>query len=336
VSQRRQTQPVQIVAEIGNNHEGSLDAARRLVELAAGCGADAVKFQTFRPAHYVSAANAERYARLQRFELSPAAFAELAELARSLGLQFISTPFDLGSADVLEPIVDAFKIASGDNTFYPLLERVAGSPKPLILSVGLLDLEGVRASLQFIRDRRPAGAGDITVLHCVSAYPVPPAEANLQAIATLARELGCAVGYSDHTVGADAAPLAVALGATLIEKHFTLDKQYSDFRDHQLSADPDELREIVRRVRIASEMLGSGNKALQASEAASQEQMRRSIVAAGEFPAGHVLTLADLTWVRPGGGLAPGQESQLVGRALVKPVRFGDRLTVADVGAPAR
>ena len=328
----QQRDHVLVVAEIGNNHEGSVELATRLVELAAAAGVDAVKFQTCRPEYFVAPSNTARLAQMRRFALPREALRDLSALARSLGLLFISTPLDLPSVDLLEPLVDAFKIASGDNTFYPLLERVASSDKPLILSTGLLDLAGVRTSMEYVRDRRPAAyRNEIAVLHCVCAYPAPIEQANLRAIATMAAQLDCAVGYSDHTVGADAAPLAVALGATIIEKHFTADKHYSEFRDHALSADPEEMREVVRRVRAATRMSGTGDKVPQPCEAEIAAQVRRSIVAAADLPEGHVLSWSDLLWVRPAGGLPPGGESQLVGAALARPMRLGDQLGPADV-----
>ncbi|GIX47106.1 MAG: hypothetical protein KatS3mg131_1317 [Candidatus Tectimicrobiota bacterium] len=330
---------VLLVAEIGNNHEGDFTLARRLVEAAAACGVDAVKFQTFRTEHFVSRTDAARFERLKAFELSPDDFARLAELAHALGLLFISTPLDLGSAEVLEPLVDAYKIASGDITFYPLIARVVRSGKPVILSTGASDWPQVARTVGFVRRlwRRYRLAPQLAVLHCVSSYPVPPAQANLRAIATLAARLRppLVVGYSDHTLGLDAALLAVALGARLIEKHFTLDKQFSDFRDHHLAADPPEMRELVKRLRQAEALLGTGEKTVQPAEAAMVGAIRRSIVAAADLPPGHRLTWADLSWTRPAGGLPPGEERRLLGKVLRRPVRQGEPLRETDVGQVA-
>lgn len=322
---------VLIVAEIGNNHEGDFAVAERLVEQAAACGAGAVKLQTFVTEHYVSSSDAERFARLKRFELPPAQFAALAERARACGLIFLSTPFDLASADALEPIVDAYKISSGDNSFRPLLERVARTGKPLIVSAGLCELSEIEEAVAFVRGVWAGAGGELAVLHCVSSYPVEPAEANLLAIEVLRERLPCTVGYSDHTVGLDAAPLAVALGARIVEKHFTLDKRHSDFRDHQLSADPADLRELVRRVRLTETMLGRRAKEVQPSERPALTALRRSIAAATDLPAGSRVESPDLTWVRPGGGLPPGEERLLLGKTLVRDVRAGELLSVSDV-----
>src|SRR5262249_3816707 len=181
--------------------------------------------------------------------------------------------------------------------------------------------------------RRVWGDADpgVAVLHCVSAYPTPPDEANLRAIEALRGLLDCEIGYSDHTIGVEAGPLAVALGARVIEKHFTLDRAYSEFRDHALSAGPAELAELVRRVRAAERLLGLPVKEVQPSEQAGVVAHRRSIAAVRDLAAGHVVERSDLTWLRPGDGLAPGHEEVLVGRALRRDVGAGEQLRAEDV-----
>jgi N,N'-diacetyllegionaminate synthase len=318
-----------VVAEIGNNHEGSMDTARELVLKAAEAGVRAVKFQTFRTESYVSRSDAARFQRLKSFELSPDHFVELAALTHDQGMAFLSTPFDRESAHVLEPLVDAYKIASGDNDFYPLLETVCSKEKPIIISTGLADLDHVRRVVDFVRARQSSdgpAARSLAVLHCVSCYPVPPDNANLRAISSMVQALDCEVGYSDHTLGPAASIAAVALGARIIEKHFTLSKTFSEFRDHQLSADPDEMRFLVAAVRDVALMLGDGVKTLQPCEVAALPLMRRSIVAASDLAAGHVLTSEDLDWVRPRNGLSPGQESGILGRRLVRDIAAGEAI----------
>jgi len=321
-----------IVAEIGNNHEGNLDVARQLVREASRCGVDAVKFQTFRTEYFVSPTDVKRFARLKSFELSYQAFEELADFARELGLLFISTPLDMHSANFLAKLVDAFKIASGDNTFYPLIRFVLQTAKPVFISMGLSEGDEVRELIEFVRRESIGNVEErLGLLHCVTSYPTPPEEANLRAIQYLARQFSGTVGYSDHTVGIDAALLSVALGARVIEKHFTLDKNYSDFRDHQLSADPAEMRQLVDRVRLASQMLGKPEKTCQPCEQPIAGAVRRSIVAGRDVDEGNPLSLADLIWTRPGGGLAPGNEHLLIGKRLKRNVRFGERLMPSDV-----
>ncbi len=324
---------VLIVAEIGNNHEGSFETAARLVEEAATTGADAVKFQTFRAEHYVSASDAERFHRLQSFQLSPDEFRRLSDQARARGLLFISTPFDLESAALVEEIADAVKIASGDNDFYPLIRRIASGFRPVILSTGLTDMAGVDRAVACIRSSRPPGvSAGLALLHCVAAYPVPIGEVHLGNIAALgARFPGATIGYSDHTLGIEAAVAAVAAGARIVEKHFTLDHDYSSFRDHKLSADPAEFRRLVERVRETERLLGSGEKGIQPCEEGNRAALRRSIATARPLRRGDVIGLADLTWIRPRAGLLPGEEDRLVGRRLTRDVAAGEILGAGDV-----
>ena len=324
---------VLVVAEIGNNHEGDFKAAQELVRRAAESGAHAVKFQTFQTRYFVGRQDPARYARLQGFELTYPQFAELARLAKSLGLLFISTPLDLESARFLQGLVDAYKIASGDNDFYPLMESVAGTGEPVIISTGMSDMAQVIAAKQCV-DKVWQSRGitqSLAILHCVSSYPAPPAEINLAVLPRLAAELRCTIGYSDHTEGIEACVLAVALGARIIEKHFTLDKHYSDFRDHQLSADPAEMKRLVTEIARAETLLGRPEKRMQPCEEAVAKVARRSIAAISDLPAGHVLTPEDLMWIRPAGGLKPGEEGALVGRRLRRAVQAADQLRPADV-----
>ena len=324
---------VLVVAEIGNNHEGDAAVARQLVNEAAGVGAHAVKLQTFRVEHYASAReDRRRFDQLSSYQLSYEETAELAELARSLGLLFISTPLDLGSADFLADVVDAYKIASGDLNFYPLIERVAATEKPLILSSGLSDLARIERALTTVESARGAGyLESLAVLHCVSAYPAPPEDLNLLAIPHMRERFGCTVGYSDHYVGTEAAVAAVALGARIVEKHFTLEGVVSDFRDHALSATPATLAALVEGIAAVERMPGKADKNIRSSEAANAPVLQRSIVAGLDLGAGHRLGIDDLAWVRPGGGLAPGEEDQLLGKQLKEAKGLGERLSAADV-----
>ena len=322
---------VLVIAEIGNNHEGSFARAQELIGRAIEAGAHVVKFQTMVPEHFVRRSDAARFARLKSFQFSYAQFEELSKLAQSNGVPFLSTPFDLESARFLNSIVPAFKIASGDSTFYPLLEAVAQFRKPILLSTGLSTLREIafaKSLIERVWATTSSDAPDLTLLHCVASYPVPPDQANLGAIRTLENAFGGTVGYSDHTLGIEAAVVAVALGARVIEKHFTLDKHQSDFRDHQLSADPKEFAELVRRVRETTAMLGSGEKIPQACEAGNLPSLRRSIVANGDLAEGTTLRLEHLTWTRPGGDVAPGSESLVLGRQLKRDVGAGDPITI--------
>jgi N,N'-diacetyllegionaminate synthase len=318
---------VLVVAEIGNNHEGDLGLAEDLISLAAGVGAQAVKFQTILPSELVAPDQEARLAQLRRICIPAEAHERLALRAKKEGVMFISTPFYLGAVDLLEPLAPAFKIASGDNNFVPLLRQVGATGKPILLSTGMADITTVTASVRVLeglyQDR--GQVLPLVLMHCVSAYPTPVDQANLKAIATLAT-LGYRVGYSDHTLGTQACVMAVALGARVLEKHFTISKTHSEFRDHQLSADPKEMQELVERVREANVLLGDGEKRIMKDEQAVAA--KRSIAAACDLPAGHRLIDSDLAWLRPADGLAPGNESLLLGRALRSAVKAGERLTL--------
>lgn len=322
---------VLVVAEIGNNHEGSHALAEEMIGRAAVAGADAVKFQTIVPELLIAPDQVERLAQLRRLCLPPEAFARLKRTADAAGVLFLSTPFDLESAALLTPLVAAFKIASGDNTFYPLLEAVAATGKPVILSTGLADGRQVAAAQACLKRGWLARGlvGELALLHCVASYPTAPEAANLAAIRTLAGT-GLPVGYSDHTLGIEAAVLAVGLGARIVEKHFTVSKTHSAFRDHALSADPAELAEMVRRIREAETLLGSGDKVPQPCEAPTAAAARRSATAACDLPAGACLSPQHVRWLRPGGGLPPERAQALVGARLRNPVRRGQRFAASD------
>jgi N-acetylneuraminate synthase/N,N'-diacetyllegionaminate synthase len=296
---------------------------------------DAVKFQTINPPRLVSALQTERIAQLSRFRLSDDQYIRLAEEARAKGVLFLSTPFDLDALHFLAPLVPAFKIASSDNTFFPLLSAVAATGKPLLLSTGLCADAELRGTVAFLRQSwglaEEADLSDrLALLHCVTAYPTPDGQAGLRAIATLSA-YGITPGYSDHTLGVDAAVLSVALGARILEKHFTLDKTRETFRDHQLSADPADMAEMVRRVRQAEAMLGLETVCCAPCEEQGRVAYRRSLVAAKDLAAGTVIKTEHLDWVRPGGGLAPGQESVVLGRVLRSARLHGEQIMTEDV-----
>lgn len=311
---------VLIIAEIGNNHEGDFGRAKEMIHAAAESGANVVKFQTFRTEHYVSGDNPERVAMLRSFEFNYDEFAKLKEEADNAGIQFMSTPFDVESARFLDTLVPAFKIASGDNTFYPLLDAIADCAKPVLLSCGLASLEQIAEAATRIRtawDRHSVSPG-LAALHCVTAYPVPPEETNLCQIPAVAHAANGVAGYSDHTMGIEAAVLSVAAGARIVEKHFTLDKELSDFRDHQLSADPKDLARLVDRIRQTEVMLGNNCKELTCSEKGLVEAVRRSMAVTRSIRRGENIAAEDLTWIRPAGGMAPGEESNVIGRKAAK------------------
>lgn len=258
-----------IIAEAGNCHEGNFDRAVEMIKAAKQSGADAIKFQTIVPEKLVSADQTERLARLKKFQLATEQFQQLAEVAKRVGIMFLSTPFDINSAKFLNQLVPMFKIASGDITFTPLLKTVVGFGKPILLSTGGSTMAEIQHALDVIGDR------PVYLLHCVLSYPTPADQANLQRI-NLLKQFGHPIGYSDHTLGLDAALAAVAMGAQVVEKHFTLDKNLSDYRDHQLSANPEELAQLIRRIRGLEIMLGEPGQETSSAELPAVTAVRRS------------------------------------------------------------
>lgn len=334
-------EPCFVVAEAGVNHNGDRELALRLVEAAADAGADAVKFQTFRAAgvaapdapkarYQVEATGAAETQRemLERLELGPDDHVALKAAAEERGLVFLSSPFDAESVELLDRLgVAAFKIASPDVVNEPLLEDVGRRGRPVLLSTGTADLAEVERALEVLRT---AGASDVVVLHCVTAYPADAADANLAAMATMRERLRVPVGYSDHTVGDEVAIAAVALGASVLEKHLTLDRSLPG-PDQAASLEPHELAELVARVRRVEAARGDGVKRPAAGELALARVVRRSLAAAHDLSAGTVLAPAHLVALRPGTGIPPHRLPELVGRTLARDVAAGELLVDADV-----
>lgn len=323
-------EPCFIIAEAGVNHNGDPDLARELVKVAAKAGADAVKFQTFRASDLVSpqAAKADyqtattgigtQLDMLAALELSEDAHRHLMKECAAHGILFLSSPFDHGSADLLERLgVAAFKVGSGELTNHPLLARLAATRKPVILSTGMASLDEVTAAVDAFRE---AEGRNLALLHCVSAYPANPADVNLRAMATLQGKFSVPIGYSDHTLGNEVAFAAVAMGACIIEKHFTLDRSMTG-PDHQASATPDELAELVRGIRKIEAALGSGRKVPTQAERDVAKVARKSLVYAMGLPAGTILRGSYLTALRPGDGIPPSDAPNVIGRTLSRAVK---------------
>lgn len=322
-----------IIAEIGNNHEGDFGLAEKMIHAAAEAGADAVKFQTFKAELLVGYANKARFQQLRSYEFSYKQFENLSDIAGRAGIIFLSTPFDIESARFLNGIVPAFKIASGDNDFYPLVEYVAGFGKPLILSAGMSGIAEINETCRRIDAvcRKDGIESQIGILHCVGSYPAPAEDLNLSVIGRLKNDLGCCIGYSDHALGIEAAVCAASAGARIIEKHFTIDKQQSDFRDHKLAADPGELTLMVNRIRQVEMFLGNGEKSIMPSEQVNSVMLRRSISASRDLKEGMVVSAEDITWIRPGDGIRPGRESEVIGRTLLKDIGRGEQFKMEDL-----
>lgn len=325
---------VLVLGEIGNNHEGDPAVAAQLIDAAADAGADGVKLQAFEAERYVRPTQPERLEQLRGFQLTREQYAQLADHARGRGLAFVCTPFDLVSAEFLTTVVDAPKVASGDNDWPAMLEAVADMRKPAIVSTGMSDWDTIRRAHATITARWGEHGVEpgLALLHCVSAYPAPPEDARLATIPALAREFpDCTIGYSDHTLGIDAAVAAVAAGARIVEKHITLSHDFSEFRDHQLSAEPEELAELVRRVRATEALLGRPRDGVLAVEEPVAEVARRSIVAGGDVSAGTRLDRSDLSALRPRDGLSPAREDEVIGRTLRRDLAYGDPVLADDL-----
>jgi N,N'-diacetyllegionaminate synthase len=320
-----------IIAEAGVNHNGELSQAKRLIDVAAQAGADMVKFQTFSADRLVTVnagkaeyqshntdASESQHAMLRRLELSPEMHHELLEHCKFRGIDFFSTGFDTQSVDFLAKLgLQRFKIPSGEITNLPYLRHVAGFGKPIILSTGMSTLGDIEAALEALES---AGARheQITVLHCNTEYPTPMIDVNLRAMLTIGEAFGVAVGYSDHTLGIEVAVAAVALGATVIEKHFTLDRTLPG-PDHQASLEPAELHAMVSAIRNIEIALGNRAKRPSTSEIKNQPIGRKSIVAARAIRAGETFSSENLTTKRPGTGLSPMLWDDLIGRKAQRP-----------------
>lgn len=313
-----------VIAEAGVNHNGSLELALGLVDAASRAGADAVKFQSFRAdkialhsapkASYQEASTGiaeSQHEMLRRLELSESDHVALAHRCAERGIAFLSTPFDAESADMLFRLgVQQFKIPSGEITNTPLLRHVASFGLPLLVSTGMAYLEEVEECLRTLRG---AGATDITLLHCVTEYPAPADQINLRAMATLRDAFSVPVGYSDHSEGLEIAYAAVALGAVVLEKHFTLDRSLPG-PDHLASIDAGGLVELVRGIRAVESALGNGTKAPAPCEVRNREVVRRSLVLSRGIRAGETIEPSDLAAMRPGTGISPTRITDLAGR----------------------
>jgi len=322
-----------IIAEVGNNHEGSVSLAEELIGQAAKSGAHAVKFQTIVPERLVSSSQRERIEQLKKFQLSYSDFERLKRCADAENITFLSTPFDIESALFLRKLVPAYKIASGDNNFFKLIEVIAKTGKPVLLSSGLMDMGEIFEVRDFIKGvwEKNGISQDMAILHCVSSYPVPESESNVFAIGKLCQELDTTVGYSDHTMGIEACVKAVALGARIIEKHFTISKDYSDFRDHKISADPQEFKDMASRVSEAESISASEDKRIQNCEKDIASALRRSIAAGRDLVDGQVIEASDITWLRPGTGIPCGSEDKVVGRTLKRQLKQGEIILEEDM-----
>jgi N,N'-diacetyllegionaminate synthase len=323
--------PCFIIAEAGVNHNGDIVLAKKLIDAAVEAGADAVKFQTFKAENVVTltAEKAEyqknttgtgesQYEMIKKLELSEADFWDLSEYAREVGIIFLSTPFDEESVDLLAQLgVPAFKIPSGEITNFPLLKKIAQKSKPIILSTGMATLGEVEEALNYLKKH---GVEEIILLHCTTSYPAPVKSVNLSAMETLRCAFQVPVGYSDHTEGITIPIAAAAMGACVIEKHFTLDRTLPG-PDHKASLEPRELSAMVKAVRDVEHARGNGVKGPTEEEEAIKRVARRSIVAKRDIRMGDVLTEGDLAIKRPGTGIEPRYFDSIIRKKARAPIQ---------------
>lgn len=329
-----------IIAEAGVNHNGSVEIAKRLIEVAAKAGADAVKFQTFNADKLVisKAQKADyqisntgiaesQWEMLKKLQLQEEDFIELKKYCDTVGIMFLSTPFDIDSFRFLLSIgISMIKVPSGEITNYPLLREIGKSRLKVILSTGMCELGEVQAAVRVLRK---FGTTEIIVLQCNTEYPTPIEDANIKAMMTIGQKTGCYYGYSDHTLGNTAAIAAVALGACVVEKHFTLDKTMEG-PDHKASIEPYELESLVSSIRDVEKVLGSGEKRVSNSERKNINVVRKSIVAKHHISKGDYFTEDNLTTKRPGTGISPMCWNLVIGTIATRNYEQDELIEIRD------
>ncbi|HEU4649064.1 MAG TPA: N-acetylneuraminate synthase family protein [Gemmatimonadales bacterium] len=332
--------PPYVIAEIGANHNGDMALCRRLIDAAQANGADAVKFQSWTKQSLISRGEYARNTRyapqdggptleqaVERYQLTPERHREIAAYCRDRGIVFFSSCFSRAEVDLLEQLeVPAYKIASMDVNHLPLLEYVGATGKPVLLSTGMATMGEVERALEVLRS---AGAGPIALLHCVSIYPCGPELVNLRMLPTWRQAFGVPVGYSDHTIGTAVPCAAVALGAVILEKHFTLDRALAGW-DHAISADPAELRALVDGALAAWAALGSAVRTVGAEELQKRQAFRRRLVAGRALRCGERVTADDLEFKRPGTGIRPDEAAYVVGRVLARDLAVDEEIEWSD------
>ena len=338
------------IAEAGVNHNGNDELALRLVETAHKCGADAVKFQTFSAEKLVrkgaekaeyqkhATSDGDQFSMLKNLEMSEALHRKLIARCDELGIEFMSTPFDEEAADFLVLLgMKHIKVASGEITNHLFIAHLASKNVPMILSTGMATMEEIGEAVAVVRAERVARhfleplESMLTILHCTSNYPAAFSDVNLRAMATIRAETGLPTGYSDHTLGTTVSVAAVALGASVIEKHFTLDRNMPG-PDHKASLEPEELTDLIRCIREVEVSLGSAVKQPNASELPVRELVRRSVTLVGDVVEGEILTAAHLALKRPGNGIPPRDFASVVGRRAAITMSAGQTLVWSDLG----
>ena len=323
-----------IVAEIGNNHEGSIKNAIKLIKSAKASGADAVKFQIFDPHKFSSPKDKKRMYQLKRFSLKKKDIIRLKKECDELGIIFFATPLDLKSAKLLNDIQEIFKISSGDNNYFDLLKKIRSFKKPVIISTGLMDYKEIKKVVEFFRIFRfYKKKENLCLMHCVSAYPALKKNINLNSITFLKKKFpNVTIGYSDHTLGKKIPTLSYLLGAEIIEKHFTLSNSFSNFRDHKISLNPKSFKGFVKEINHLKIILGNLIKKVNKEEKKNYSSMRRKIVSNKNLKKGYKLKKKDLLIVRSQeNGIFASSINKVIGKKLIKNVNKFDNFLIEDL-----
>lgn len=326
-----------IIAEAGVNYNGNINLAFRMAEKAKEAGADIVKFQTAHPENVISiyaqkaayqkettGASESQLDMVRKLMLKFEEFIPLKEYCKKIGIAFLSTPFEIDAVHFLNKLQNLWKIPSGEITNYPYLVEIAKTGKPVIMSTGMSTLDEIDTAMKLLREN---GSGEISLLHCNTQYPTPFEDVNLRAMITIREKFGVRVGYSDHTLGIELPVAAVAMGAEIIEKHFTLDRNMEG-PDHKASLEPDELFAMVKAIRNIELALGSGEKKVSPSEKENIAVARKSIVARENIKKGQILTEANITTKRPGTGINPMKWPEVLGTKAIRDFRRDELIEI--------
>lgn len=332
--------PVFIIAEIGVNHNGDIEIAKKLIDSAKEAGTNCVKFQTFFSDEMISTSAplaeyqqstsdvSNQYELVKKLELDKEAFMELKNYAENKGLFFLSTPFDMKSVDILDELgIEAFKISSGEINNKPLIEKIASCKKPIILSTGTSNLAEIKEATTWISKK---GVTDLVLLQCTSSYPTKIEDCNLLTIPLLKNEFNVPIGFSDHTIDSLSAIVSIGLGARIIEKHITLDRNM-DGPDHKLSLSPDELKIFVQNIRNAEKSLGTGKKVCLPCEEDVKKIARKSLVTIRSIKKGEKIHSEDIGIKRPAGGIEPKFFEKIIGKKASRDLKLGEAINWNDI-----
>ena len=322
-----------LIAEIGGNHEGDFEYAKRLTQLAIEADVDYIKYQLYSGDTLVSRVeNPIRNKHFKKFELSPKMYLELAKMCQAAGIGFMASVWDTDYIEWIDAYMPIYKIGSGDLTAYPVLKEIAALGKPIILSTGLASIEDVIGTVKYLQglDKRYEDPNYLSILQCTSMYPIPYGDANLAVMKSIAKETGLPVGYSDHTEGSKALEIAVAMGAQILEFHFTDTREGKEFRDHKVSLTRDEVQQLIMDIKNIISLRGNANKIPLPIEGEHPITFRRAVYPKHDIAAGTVLEAKHLTTLRPLHGIDARSFDEVVGKKTLRALKAHEKLGWAD------